>query len=135
MGKRKLFSLIMLLMLSIISNNLMAQGGSITGTVLSDDGTPLAGVTVSVTGTSRATVTDSKGKFSISADKGATLQFSYVGFSTQRIKAAAGMEVRLSKGESVQMNEVVVTALGIKKERKALGYSVTDLNAQELMKN
>ena len=45
------------------------------------------------------------------------------------------MEVHLLKGESGQMGDVVVTAMGIKKERKALGYSVSDLNAQELMKN
>jgi ferric enterobactin receptor len=135
MRKWKLFCLIMFVMLSMITNNLMAQGVPISGTVLSDDGTPLVGVTVAVSGTTRATVTDSRGKFTITAKEGAALEFSYVGFAAQRIKAAAGMEVRLSKGESGQMNDVVVTALGIKKERKALGYSVTELNAEELMKN
>ena len=132
MRKWKLFSVIMFAM---ITNNLLAQGLPISGTVLSDDGIPLVGVTVSVSGTSRATVTDNNGKFTINANGDATLQFSYVGYTTQRVKARAGMEVRLAKGESGQMAEVVVTALGIKKERKALGYSVTDLNAQELMKN
>src|SRR5436190_9711557 len=135
MRKWKLFRLIMLVLLGMIANNLVAQGIPISGTVLSDDGVPLAGVTVTVTGTTRATVTDSKGKFTINANAGATLEFSYIGYSTQTIAASTGMEVRLSKGESVQMADVVVTALGIKKERKALGYSVTDLNAAELMKN
>ncbi|HVY75971.1 MAG TPA: SusC/RagA family TonB-linked outer membrane protein [Puia sp.] len=135
MRKWKLFSLIMFVMLGMITNNLMAQGVPISGTVLSDDGTPLAGVTVAVNGTSRATVTDKDGKFTINAKQGALLEFSYVGYTVQRIKAAAGMEIRLARGDAGQLTDVVVTAMGIKKERKALGYSVTELSAQELMKN
>jgi TonB-linked SusC/RagA family outer membrane protein len=134
MRKWKLFSLIMLAMFSMMTNNLVAQGVPISGTVLSDDGAPLAGVTVTVSGTSRTTVTDSKGKFTITASGNETLEFSYVGYTTQSLKAAAGMQVQLAKS-SAQLGEVVVTALGIKKERKALGYSVTELNASELMKN
>ena len=131
----KVFSLIMFAMLGMITNNLMAQTVPINGTVLSDDGTPLAGVTVAVSGTKRATTTDSSGRFSINAKEGAMLIISYVGYANQKVKASAGMEVRLLQGESGEMGGVVVTALGIKKERKALGYSVTELNAQELMKN
>lgn len=135
MRKINLLGLVMLILLGMISGNLVAQGVPITGTVLSDDGNPLAGATVLVAGTTRATTTDNAGKFTINAAEGATLEFSYVGLSTQRVKAAPGMEVRLSEGESVAMNDVVVTAFGVKKERKALGYSVTELNAAELMKN
>ncbi|HEY4289672.1 MAG TPA: SusC/RagA family TonB-linked outer membrane protein [Puia sp.] len=135
MRKWKLFSLIMFAMLGMITNNLMAQTVRITGTVLSDDSLPLAGVTVKVSGTTRATVTDNKGQFTISAKQSATLEFSFIGFARQRVKATAGMAVHMSKGEAGQMTDVVVTAMGIKKERKALGYSVSDLNAQELMKN
>jgi len=131
----KLFSLIMFVMLGMITSNLMAQEVPISGTVLSEDGTPLAGVTVRVSGASRATTTDNTGRFTISARAGSVLEFSYVGFTPQKIKAAAGMEVRLAKGEADQMNEVVVTAMGIKKDRKALGYAVSDLSATELMKN
>ncbi|HVU97793.1 MAG TPA: SusC/RagA family TonB-linked outer membrane protein [Puia sp.] len=131
----KLFSLIMFVILSMITNGGMAQTVPITGTVLSEDGTPLAGVTVSVSGTNRATVTDNNGKFTIDAGKKGMLQFSSIGYTAQTLKAAAGMQVRLVKGESAQMGDVVVTALGIRKERKALGYSVTELNADELMKN
>lgn len=136
MRKGKLFSLLMFVMLNMITNNLMAQGVPISGTVLSDDeGTPLAGVTVSIVGKRQATVTDDKGKFTINATPGSMLEFSYVGFTPRTIKAAAGMEIRLSKERSSQMSDVVVTALGIKKERKALGYSVSDLSSTELMKN
>lgn len=135
MRKRKLFSWIMFIMLGMITNNLMAQRTSISGTVLSDEGTPLAEVTVTVSGTSQAAVTNNDGKFTISANKNALLEFSYVGYTTQTVKAVAGMEVRLLKAASGQLEDVVVTALGIKKERKALGYSVSELSAQELMKN
>ena len=135
MRKWTLFSLIMFVMLDMVSNNLMAQEVPISGTVRSEDGIPLPGVTVTVVGTNKATVTDMTGKFSISAKESALLEFSYVGYAKQRIKAKTGMEVKLALGESGQMQDVVVTAMGIKKERKALGYSVTELNAQELMKN
>ena len=131
----KLFSLIMFVTLNMMTNNLMAQGIPISGTVLADDGTPLAGVTVTVSGSKKSTATDINGKFTISAPGGAMLEFSFVGFTVQKVKAAGGMEVHMVKGDSGQMTDIVVTALGIKKDRKALGYSVTELNADELMKN
>jgi TonB-linked outer membrane protein, SusC/RagA family len=136
MRKWKLFSLIMLVMpLIMITNNLMAQEVPVSGTVLSDDGIPLAGVTVSLVGTDRATVTDVQGKFTLTAKEGALLEFSHVGYAKQILKAAGSMSVRLKMSESDQMQDVVVTAMGIKREKKALGYAVTELNAQELMKN
>jgi len=135
MRKLKLFSLIMFAMLNMITNNLMAQSVPISGTVVSDEGLPLAGVTVAIVGSNQATATDEKGKFTINVKPGAVLEFSYVGFSSRRVKASAGMELHLSKMESSQMSDVVVTAMGIKKERKALGYSVSDLSSTELMKN
>ncbi|OQP58716.1 SusC/RagA family protein [Niastella vici] len=125
----------MFVSLNMITTNLMAQGVPISGTVRSEDGTPLPGVTVTIVGTDRATITDMGGKFTINAKENALLEFSYVGFSKQRIKAKAGMDVHLALSETGQMQDVVVTAMGIKKERKALGYSVTELNASELMKN
>ncbi|HEV2481977.1 MAG TPA: TonB-dependent receptor plug domain-containing protein, partial [Puia sp.] len=135
MRKWKLFSLIMFAMLCMITNNVKAQGVPITGTVLADNGTPLAGVTVAVSGTKRAAVTNEKGEFSIKANEGSTLLFSYIGYAGQKVKATAGMTVHLVAGESSQMGGVVVTALGIKKDQKALGYSVTQLSSTELMKN
>ena len=83
MRKWKLLSLIMFVMLGIITNNLMAQRGSISGTVFSDDGAPLAGVTVAMSGTNRAAVTDNNGKFTINANESTMLEFSYVGYITQ----------------------------------------------------
>ncbi|MGN6401706.1 MAG: SusC/RagA family TonB-linked outer membrane protein [Flavisolibacter sp.] len=126
------FSLLMLL----LPQAMMAQGRNISGTVLTEDKTPLPGVTVTVKGTTRSTQTDNNGHFSIQAATGETLQLSYVGYEAQEIKIGNRNNVNVSlKQSGGNLNEVVVTALGIKKERKALGYSVTDLNAQELMKN
>jgi TonB-linked SusC/RagA family outer membrane protein len=135
MRKWTLFNLIMFVALSMITTSLMAQEVAISGTVLSDDGIPLPGVTVTVSGTDRATLTDMNGKFTIHAKPNALLEFSHVGYTKQKIKASASMKVNLSVGNTGQMEDVVVTAMGIKKERKALGYAVTELNASELMKN
>jgi ferric enterobactin receptor len=114
-----------------------AQERTVTGRVTSSaDNAPLPGVTVTVKGTTRGTQTDANGNYSIPAAAGQTLQFSFVGFGTTevRVRNTGSVDVAL-KGQESSMNEVVVTALGIKRERKALGYSVTDLNATELMKN
>jgi TonB-linked SusC/RagA family outer membrane protein len=134
MKKLKLFSLIMLAMFSMITNNLIAQVVPISGTVLSEDGTPLAGASVTVSGTKRTIISESNGKFTISVTESTMLDFSFVSYISQKIKATNGMVVHLSKSVS-QLDDVVVTAMVIKKERKALGYSVTEINAQELMKN
>lgn len=135
MRKWKLFSLVMFALLGMITTNLKAQNAPITGTVLSDDGTPLSGVTVAVSGSKRAAVTNDKGVFTINTKEGSLLLFTYVGYAGQKVKAAPGMTIHLSAGGSSEMGGVVVTALGIKKERKALGYSVTELGSDELMKN
>ncbi|MBV9987699.1 MAG: SusC/RagA family TonB-linked outer membrane protein [Chitinophagaceae bacterium] len=134
MRKWKLFSVVMLTILSLVTNSLVAQDIPFSGTVVAEDGTPLAGVTVTVSGGSRSTITNSTGNFTISAPRNSSLEFSFVGYTTQKLKAAAGMKVQLATSSS-QLNDVVVTALGVKKERKALGYAVTELNASELMKN
>jgi TonB-linked SusC/RagA family outer membrane protein len=122
----------------LLPQAMMAQERTIRGTVLSEDNqAPLPGVTVTVKGTNRrSTQTDNSGHFSIQAATGETLQLSYVGYEVQAVKIGNSNNLSISlKQSGGSMNEVVVTALGIKKERKALGYSVSDLNAQELMKN
>lgn len=114
-----------------------AQERTITGRVTNSvDNAPLVGVTVTVKGTNRATQTNANGTYSIDAAVGQTLQFSFVGFATTEVPVTNAGAINIAlRSQEASMNEVVVTALGIKRERKALGYSVTDLNAQELMKN
>lgn len=114
-----------------------AQQKTISGRVLLDtDKSPLPGVSVSVKGKDLHTQTDATGKFSISVAPGDQLRFTYIGYITQDVTPGNNSNLTVLLKESAEsLGEVVVTALGIKKERKALGYSVTELNAEELMKN
>ena len=130
-----LLGLLTLALGGLFPGKLLAQTNPVSGTVLADDGTPLPAATVTVKGTKKATTTGTDGKFSIQVSGGQQLEITSIGFQTQTLKAVPGMTVTLQKAESAAMTDVVVTALGIKKERKALGYSVSDLNADELMKN
>jgi TonB-linked SusC/RagA family outer membrane protein len=133
---RKFATFILALLLLQVSQTANAQQRTVTGTVLSDDGTPLQAVSVIIKGKGDGTQTDLNGKFSIAAKPGDMLVISTVGFGTQEIKVGntSTIMVTLQKGDN-KLEEVVVTALGIKKERRALGYSVSDLNSTELMKN
>lgn len=127
----------LLLMLLCILPSLHAQQRTISGTVTAEESNaPLQGVTVKVKGTNRATQTDANGNYSISATSPEILEFSYVGYESTEVRVGTGNNVSVSlKLSGTTIGEVVVTAMGIKKERKALGYSVTELKASELMKN
>lgn len=113
-----------------------AQQKKVSGTVLSSDNTPIVAASVLIKGEKAGTQTDANGHFSINASRGSTLVISAVGFSSQEIKVGNSSTILLTlqRGNG-ELQEVVVTALGIKKEQKSLGYSVTQLNANELMKN
>ena len=110
---------------------------TITGTVTNaDDGTAIPGVTVIVKGTSVGTTTDLDGKYELTAPEGATtLIFSYVGMVTQEIEIGGRtvINVQLQPGLE-ELEEVVVTALGVTREKKALGYAVQDVGSEELEK-
>ncbi|MBP8114220.1 MAG: SusC/RagA family TonB-linked outer membrane protein [Chitinophagaceae bacterium] len=126
----------LLMAMLMLSPTLHAQQRTITGSVMSDTGSPLQGVTVKVKSAQRITETDDKGNFTIQAGTGEILQFTFVGYDAQEVKLGTGNTVNLSmKTTESTLGEVVVTALGIKKEKRALGYAVSDLNATELMKN
>ncbi|WP_164111005.1 MULTISPECIES: SusC/RagA family TonB-linked outer membrane protein [Sphingobacterium] len=115
---------------------LMAQQKAVTGKVTSSDGSGLGSVTVIVKGTMRSVQTNADGSFSIQAAPGETLIFRAVGSgeTSQVVGSGNVYNIKLSGSEEV-IDEVVVTALGIKKEKKALGYAVQDIKADELMKN
>ena len=104
----------------------------IKGTVADADG-PLIGATVKVAGTNNGTVTDFNGNFSIQCKPGTTLEISYVGYKTITAKAKDGMTVTMEADGKV-LNEVVVTALGVKRDRKALGYGLSEVKGEELTK-
>lgn len=114
-------------------NDLTVAADQIRGKVSGPDGQPLVGVSVTVKGTSRGTATDGNGAFSLEANRGETLVFSYVGYQSKEyvISNSQNIVVTLTPG-SAEISEVVVTALGIRKERRALGYSVTEVKGDEL---
>ena len=112
------------------------QKNVVKGKVLDPKGEPVIGASVLVKGSQKGAITNMNGEFTIEAPMGSTLEVSYIGFETRAIKVVSGKAITVNlKEDSRTVDEVVVTAMGIKKERKALGYAVTDLKANELMKN
>ena len=112
--------------------NVSQQRGKVTGTVTDDFG-PVAGAAVSVKGTTRGVATDGDGKFSLDANSGETIVVSFLGYRTQEIAYKGEPTLSIFLVEDAQvLDEVVVTALGMKRESKALGYAVTELKGDEL---
>ena len=107
----------------------------IKGTVKDALGEPLIGVSVLVKGTSNGTVTDLDGRFSLNVSVGDILEFSYVGYAAQSVtvKNATPLDIVLSE-DAQALDEVVVTALGIKREAKALTYNVQEIKAAGITK-
>ena len=108
----------------------------ISGTVSGTNNQPVSGATVQVKGTTTATATDVNGKFSINAPGNAVLIVSSVGFTTQEVAVEGKNNLAIILTVSAQsMNEVVVTALGIQREQKRLGYAVAVVDPDELTIN
>ena len=134
---KKLFLLIVLFVF-VSGLTLMAQTRVITGTVTSavaGEG-PIPGVTVMVKGTTVGALTDVNGKYSITVPADATtLVFSYIGMKSKEVEIGGRSVIDgVLESDLIGLNEVVVTALGIAKEKKALGYSVQDVKGDELTK-
>ena len=109
---------------------------TVTGVVTDPEGEPLIGATVQVKGTSTATATDIDGNYALRARKGDTLVFTYIGYAPQEIKVGAGDSYNVTMSEdSKVLDEVVVTALGIKREQKSLSYNVQQLKGDVLSEN
>jgi TonB-linked SusC/RagA family outer membrane protein len=122
----------LLLMMACIGAS--AQEKTVSGHVKNEkDGTPLGGATVQVKGTSHITATDEKGAFSIKAANGQTLVVSAIGFAT--MEKAVGSQTTINfdlTPSSKEMEGLVVTALGISRQQKALGYSAQQVSGEEL---
>lgn len=110
---------------------------TLTGRVADIQGQPLIGVTVLVKGTTIGTTTDIDGRFSIQVPNDqAVLQLSYVGYTSQEVAVGSQTAVNVALEESsLLMDEVVVTALGIKRESKTLGYATAVVNQIQLTEN
>ena len=104
-----------------------------SGTITDAKGEPLIGVSVLVKGTSNGTITDMDGNFKIQATKGDVLEVSYIGYASQAITLANAQPLKIVMGEDTQtLDEVVVTALGIKRSEKALSYNVQQVKGDDL---
>ncbi|MDD7886428.1 SusC/RagA family TonB-linked outer membrane protein [Flavivirga sp. 57AJ16] len=129
------FSGMLTLLLALVVQLAFAQEKTISGTVSDDSGLPLPGATVLVKGTSSGTSSDFDGKYSIRASQGATLVFSFVGYTTIEATVGATNTVNVTLQEDTEaLEEVVVTALGIKRERKSLGSAITTLDSEAVNK-
>lgn len=109
-----------------------ADGITVKGNI-SDVSGPLIGVSVMVVGTTKGTITDMDGNFTLECNAGDELEISYIGYNTIRVKAQSNMQITLEES-STELEEVVVTALGIKRDRKALGYGLSEVKGEELTK-
>ncbi|MCI5082621.1 MAG: SusC/RagA family TonB-linked outer membrane protein [Saprospiraceae bacterium] len=128
----KRLSLVILLLLAGLSWSVAQR--TITGTVTDEAGEPLIGASVLVQGTTSGTVTDLDGKYSINVnEEDAVLLFSYTGFSSQEVTVGVSdvIDVELVF-DVLKIDEVVVTASGIERQKRDLGYSVTTIGGDEL---
>ncbi len=109
----------------------MAQG-QVSGQVTSsEDGQPVVGASVKIAGTNTGAVTDINGNFTLNVPKNAKLEVSYIGMLPQSVKASGNMKVVLSP-DPHDLDEVVVTAMGISREKKALGYASQQITAENM---
>lgn len=112
------------------------QTKKISGKVVDSAGEPIVGASVLVKEAGTGSVSDLDGKFTVEAAQGYTLMVSFVGYRTIEVKVTNETFYLVTLSDDAQaLNEVVVTAMGIKKDRKSLGYAVEDISAEELMKN
>ena len=128
-NKRNLYTFILFFCCSVV----YAQN-VVTGTVHDTDGLPLPGVTVLVQGTTIGTVTGMDGHFQIAAEEGSVLEVRYLGFKTEEISVVGNMteiEVILEPDQE-SLQEVIITAQGIKKSKRALGYAVANIDNEEI---
>ena len=120
----------------LVTGTLWAQTIRVSGKVTDQTGAALPGVYVLVAGTATGTSTGNDGNYAISAPSSGKLVFSSLGMATQTVEIGGRAIINVQMADdALMLQDVVVTAMGIKKERKALGYAVQDLKADELMKN
>ncbi len=124
------------IILSTTKTDLVQQNPriNVNGIVRDAQGDPLIGVNIRVKSTDNGTVTDIEGRFSLSVEKGDILEFTYVGYLSVTVKVTDNQELKIELQEDqVMLDAVVVTALGIRKEAKALSYNVQELSGDEIV--
>lgn len=126
------FNGFLVLLVVLMAQLTFAQERAVSGTVSDNAGMPLPGVSVLVKGTKSGTQTDFDGKYSIKASPSDILVFTYIGMRSQEVAAgSATVNVKLVSN-TTELEGVVVTALGIKKEKKSLGYASQEIKGADL---
>jgi TonB-linked SusC/RagA family outer membrane protein len=124
-----------LVSLLLFGNLAFSQQQTITGVVKAPDGSTLPGVNVSIKGTTTGTVTDIDGRYTLPVQSGSVVLFSYIGYQPQEIKVTGSSAIDVTLQETSQeLKEVVITALGVERKTKSLGYSVQELGGDEMAK-
>ncbi len=125
---RTKFSGILTLILAFVVQLSFAQEKTISGNVSDNSGLPLPGVNIVVKGTATGTQTDFDGNYTINTNRGAVLTYSYVGFTTKEVVVADNDNINIQlEASASELEEVVVTAQGISRQKKSLGYAVSTL--------
>ena len=129
---KKKTTLFLLVFFTTTFSVLFSQNITVSGTVTDASSVPLPGVNIQVKGTNNGTSTDFDGNYKISANQGDVLIFSYLGFKTAEITvSSSSLNVSLEE-DAGQLDEVVVTAFGIERNVRELGYSATKVEAEDL---
>ena len=122
-----------MLAVACISSVTYAQTRQVSGKVTSSDGEPIAGASVSVTGSSTATQTDGAGNFTLNVPNGSSLTVSFIGFKSQTVIIGNSSTVPIVlQTDDQALEEVVVTALGITRDKKSLGYAAQEVSGDVL---
>lgn len=130
--KQKLLSA--MFAMTCVTSLSFAQTREVSGLVTASDGTPISGASISVVGTNTATQTDGSGRFKITANSGATLNVSYIGYVSQRVSIGNSVNLTIVLlGGDQSLDEVVVTGvLGIERQKKEIGYATAKVDKEAL---
>lgn len=125
-----------MLAVTCLASSSFAQTRQVSGKVTSSSGSPISGASISVVGSNIATQTDASGNFKLSVPSGATLNVSSIGYVTQRVSIGNSLTLSIVlNSEDKTLDEVVVTAMGIKRSAKSLTYATSKVNPDELVQN
>ncbi len=125
-------NLFTLLLLVVLTASALSAQKTVRGTVTSTDGEPLIGVSILKKGTSSGTVSDFDGAFELEVEEGTSLEFSYTGYASQTVLVGSANSYDVVMREGVNLDEVVVTALGISREKKSLTYASQEVGGEAL---
>ncbi len=123
----------MLFSLFLIGIGIAAAQTQVRGSVVNETGEPVVGASIQLKGSIRGTISDADGNFSLSAPTDGILLISYMGYVKQELPVKASMRIQLTP-DTEQLDEVIVTAIGISRKDKSLGYAVSNLKNEELLK-